>query len=254
MTGQITIDINGYCNNECEMCYQDLDGSELSLDEIVSFVKGNLSSDVVEIGGGEPFLHKDLLEIIAQIVDGGKRVHISTNATFIPKGLLDLREEVRNSTTIQVSLFGGTREVYQKVTKKDFFDRVVKNASRLKKRYKTVISSPIYQENFDTVPKILGIAYGLGIPIRINLTFPEGKGKDVELLKNEQINRLRSYLLIEKIKHGGMVDSPLLHENNCTALERAYGIEKKGVCPADCGKSYITPRREAYACEFLRNG
>ena len=37
----LTIDINGYCNEACKFCYQNLDGSTLSEDEILKLVDEN---------------------------------------------------------------------------------------------------------------------------------------------------------------------------------------------------------------------
>ena len=85
----LTIDINGICNEKCKFCYQDLDGSILSEKEIMGLVNDS-DADVIEIGGGEPFLDKRIVSIIANIRNKGKRVHVSTNATLIPKGLLYL--------------------------------------------------------------------------------------------------------------------------------------------------------------------
>src|SRR3989344_1534958 len=250
----LTIDVNAACNIGCEFCYQDLDGSELSLDEVINHVESGLKTskfDVVEIGGGEPFMYKSLLKLLTSLTDLGKRSHVSTNATFIPRGLLELEDRVRENTIIQVSLHASNPELYREVTKRNLFNNVISNIRKIKEKYETLISSAIYSKNFDDVSNILKLAYELDLPIRINLVIPEGKGKDVKLLVKEQIAKLRNTLLLEKIKHPGKVDSPLLHENTCYALRDAYGIEKQGLCPIDiASKLYIDPRGKKFACEF----
>ncbi len=251
----LTVDINGVCNIGCEFCYQDLDGSVLSEDQVLEIVRSKPDFGIVEIGGGEPLLHKDLAGIIRNIVSDGKKVHVSTNATFIPQSLIDLEKSVRNNVTMQVSLHACNRERYKVVTGKDFFDAVINNARTLKNYYNTVLNAVIYQKNLDQVKGILKIGYDLGIPTRISLVFPVGRGKSVERLTREQVDRLRGVLLVEKIMHPGMVDSPLLHEINCPALSEAYGLERKGLCPLQVGqKDYVDPRGKRLGCEFYHRG
>ena len=63
----LTIDINGTCNEQCRFCYQDLDGSVLSEEVILRAVDEAKSLGVVEIGGGEPFLDKRIVQLIKNI-------------------------------------------------------------------------------------------------------------------------------------------------------------------------------------------
>src|SRR3989338_443295 len=252
----LTIDIYGKCNQDCEFCYQDLDGSMLSTEQVLKIVDESKYSETVNIGGGEPFLHSGILDIINGIRERDRKVHIATDAAIIPKGLLELEDRVREGATMQVSLHASNPELFKRITNRNLFDAVIRNTRRLTERYQTLISTAVYQVNYDDVPNIVDLVVKeLEIPIRVNLVFPEGKGKDVELLRQDQIDRLIGYLLLQRIKTNGLVDSPLVHENNCTALESAYGIEKKGLCPVDCGiKIYVSPRGTTHNCEFLVSG
>lgn len=249
----LTIDINGKCNVECEFCYQDLDGSTLSVDEVMAHVRDG-KPGTVEIGGGEPMLHSGLFEILRKIAEVGGKTHVSTNGTFIPKGMLDLEDGVRDATTIQVSLHAGNPELYREITGRDLFDRVVENTGRFKDVYDTLMTAAVYQRNIDNVPQIVQAAEDLGVHLRVNLVMPVGKGKYVERLDHGQLQQLRSYLFAERL-NGRDISSPLLHFNNCVAIEDAYGIAKKGQCPLDCGiKRYVSPRNEVRACEFVEVG
>ena len=71
-------------------------------------------------------------------------------------------------------------------------------------------------------------------------------------LSPQEVSQLRGLLLVRRLEQNGMIDSPLIHPNDCRALHDAYGIAKKGKCKADCGqKAYINPKGETYRCEFL---
>lgn len=249
----LTIDINAVCNLACRFCYQDLDGSILSKDDILGIADANPGFDTVEIGGGEPFLHKDIIDIISGLQKRGRHVHIATNATRIPEGFLDLEEIMRENIRVQVSLHASNSQLYEKITGKDIFDKVLENTAMLKSRYSSHISSIVYQENFEDVPGIVNLADELTLPIRFNLVYPIRKEADVDLLNPVQVGQLRGYLLGQRLQKGSKIESPLLHTNNCAALECYYGIPKKNFCPVDFKtKKYISPKREEYACEFVR--
>jgi MoaA/NifB/PqqE/SkfB family radical SAM enzyme len=246
----LTIDINGICNESCKFCYQNLDGCFLPEQTIFEAINKNPDLKTVEIGGGEPFLDFRIIKLIKAICEK-KKVHISTNASLIPQGLLDLEESVRQETQIQVSIHGSNSELYQKIHGQDLFEKVVNNTKKIKPRFNTLITSAIYQENFDDVPNLVKLAQTLELPLRVNLVFPIGKGRCIQRLNKQQIEQLRGYLLGQHLSKKGMIDSPLIHTNNCPALEKAYDIEKQGQCPLDYGKVYISPKGEVKGCEFF---
>lgn len=249
----INIDICGKekCNLSCRFCYQDLEG-KLSCDDVLQIVESNPSFERVEIGGGEPFMHEEIVKITKELAKKGKLVHISTNGTLIPDGFLKLEDKLKEKVQIQVSLHASNPVLYQKVTGKELFYTVKDKIQTLKEHYFVTLSSTIYNDNFSDVENIVRLAMQLRTPIRVNLAMPIGKGKDVELLDSKQIDQLTGYLLQERIAKGSLVESPLIHKNKCYALQAGYGIKKKELCPADVGtKKYVSPKGEIYACEFL---
>ncbi len=249
---KLTIDINAYCNEKCRFCYQSLDGTVLPEERILEIIDENPDAKTIGIGGGEPFLDKRIIEFIRHIHDRERNVHISTNATIIPENLLALEEKARKRTQIQVSLHASNPALYEQITGRSLFDRVIGNIKTLKDYFPTLITSAIYEDNFNDVQNIVNLAERLDLPLRINLVFPEGKGKYVGRLNQKQIDQLRGYLLGQRVLKGNKIESSLIHKNNCIAIGKSYGIKKESKCPLDYGKTYVSPNGSVSGCEFYR--
>jgi cyclic pyranopterin phosphate synthase len=124
---------SGACNHRCTFCALDfmeyrprfLDGAILRerLGEM-----GRLGIKSVMYGGeGEPFLHREIGEIIVSTKQSGIDVGITTNGVLFTPALA---ERVLGSTSwIKVSLNAGDRLTYANMhgTQPEDFDRVVKN-------------------------------------------------------------------------------------------------------------------------------
>ena len=214
----LTIDITGRCNLGCDFCYQEEREAELSLEQIMGFANGFRA---VEIGGGEPFLHKDIVELVGMLTSGGKLVHIATNGAYVPEGLFDLGSDKRGRVVVQVSLPAANGSLYRKITNEDALPRVLDNIAVMRERYDIVLSSAIYAKNYEAAEEIMDMARNLSLPLRISLVMPVGKGKDVELLSPWQVDQLRGLLLVRRLEQNGMIDSPLIHPNDCRALHDA---------------------------------
>ncbi len=86
------VELTYRCNVRCEMCQflPLLEGTELSrkkteeisADEIIEFVRTFPRTTVVTLTGGEPFLRKDLPQIIESLAKRNK-IHIITNGTLL---------------------------------------------------------------------------------------------------------------------------------------------------------------------------
>lgn len=249
----LTLDINNpreHCNLACEFCYSwDLEG-QLNLDDIKHIVCQNPGNTLVELGGGEPFLHPEISDIILYLTEKAN-VHIATNATHVPEQVYKLPPQTRDRMHIQVSLHASNSKRYGEITgRPHLFDRVITAIPKLGKHFPTSVNTVAYQQNVDDIPDIVGLIKRYALPHRINLALPIGRGRDVDLLSAEHIAELTAYLLAERMNNT-LLDSPLLHANNCPALESAYGVPKQGACPAESGqKTYFSPHAVS-RCEFL---
>jgi radical SAM protein with 4Fe4S-binding SPASM domain len=121
-----SLEVTARCNNNCRHCYINLPASdraamkkELSVDEI-----GHIADEAVRLGalwclvsGGEPLLRKDFKELYILIKKKGLLVTVFTNATLVTEEIVELFKKYP-PRDIEISVYGTTRETYEKVTRK----------------------------------------------------------------------------------------------------------------------------------------
>jgi radical SAM protein with 4Fe4S-binding SPASM domain len=138
-----TIEITRRCPLECVHCYNNLPmgdsearHGELTLDEY-----RRLLDDLADSGclwllftGGEIFARKDFLDIYTYAKQKGFIITLFTNATMITPQIADYLVEWR-PFVIEVTLYGGTRETYERVTGlPGSYDRCVRGIRLLRDR------------------------------------------------------------------------------------------------------------------------
>lgn len=258
---KLTIDITSKCNLSCEFCYNSEGESSLTLEDMAEIESKYPSAHLFEIGGGEPLLHKDIIPITEYLAEKGKTVNIVTNGTVLNKDFLKLAEKYASQLEIEVSLHASNPQLFKEITGKNMFDKVIENIYEYKKHFTTIITTAVYEKNFDDVKNILLLRRKLDVPIRVSLIFPSGKGKNVRLISQDKIKKLTDILMAEKIFSGNDIMPTLMYadsscssfkSNNCEALTKYYGFKKEGKCPAEAGeKVYISPAKCYKTCEFL---
>lgn len=184
------IDLTNQCNFNCLACWC---RSPLLADKTMPEWEKNLSLslDVIKsvfddlsqmgglrqvkiVGGGEPFMHPDILHIIEYIKNKDKDIQIDINTNFslvdkeVAERLLELEVD-----SLTVSLWAGTPEVYTAVhpnQTEHTFDRI-KNILKFISETKRVKNSPrprvtfhnvIFNLNYENIREMLKFALDVG--------------------------------------------------------------------------------------------
>ncbi len=119
------LELTARCNNDCKHCYINLPVNdktakekELSFSEIM-----RISDEAVSLGafwclitGGEPLLREDFKEIYIALIKKGLLISVFTNAVPIRQEHVDLFKKYP-PRDIEVSVYGVTKETYEKVTR-----------------------------------------------------------------------------------------------------------------------------------------
>lgn len=122
----LDIEMTSRCNNDCRHCYINLPAGdsrarakELSLEEIAGVVGQALPLGTIWclLTGGEPLLREDFSDIYLHLKKKGLLVSVFTNATLISDEHIRLFKKYPPKN-IEVSVYGVTRETYEKVTRR----------------------------------------------------------------------------------------------------------------------------------------
>jgi radical SAM protein with 4Fe4S-binding SPASM domain len=120
------LEITARCNNNCRHCYINLPANdkkakekELTFSQIKRIIDqaADLGAMWCLINGGEPFLREDFPEIYLYLKQKGILVSVFTNATLITDRHIQLFKKYP-PRDIEVTVYGVTKETYEKVTGK----------------------------------------------------------------------------------------------------------------------------------------
>lgn len=132
----------GACNHRCTYCGLDFMGYQARYIDTPIF-KDRLSEmgrlglkSIMYAGEGEPFLHRDMTELIEHTKKSGIDVALTTNGVLFKKEIADI--VLANTEWIKVSINGATKETYAKIhrCKPGDFEKVIENMSYAAKRCK----------------------------------------------------------------------------------------------------------------------
>lgn len=166
----------GACNHRCLYCGLDfmeykprcLDTGILKT-RLTELGKLGLRS-VMYAGEGEPFLHKNMADIISHTKASGIDAAVTTNAVLLQKDIADT--VLANTEWIKVSINGATKQTYAKVhrCKPEDFDTVINNmqyAVKLKKdkKYKCTLGMQLLllPENQHEAVALANLAKSIGM-------------------------------------------------------------------------------------------
>src|SRR5690349_3742779 len=136
------------CNLACAGCGkiaypEHILNQRLSVEECVAAVE-ECGAPIVSIPGGEPLLHKEMPEIVEQIVQRKKFVYLCTNALLLKKRINDYRPSPY--LTFSIHLDGDRDRHDQMVCQDGVFDRAVEAVQlALSKGFRVTINCTLFE-------------------------------------------------------------------------------------------------------------
>lgn len=162
------INVTRRCNLKCKHCYAEAgekwNENELSCTEIKELIDKILNNyNLAEfdkrilLSGGEPFLRKDILDIITYVYIKGGTPLINTNGLLISEGIMDTLRDV--GAELLVSLDGASQESHEFLRGENTFYNTIEKIRQLKGHgVITKLSMTVHSKNINEMEEFIKIA------------------------------------------------------------------------------------------------
>jgi len=200
----LTWEITRKCNLSCAHCLS-ADAmanckDELGLKSCKKFIDelSDLKVFQVNIGGGEPFLREDIIDILNHCHEKGIVTLLSTNATIVDDNIAKKLAQM-NLTYIQVSLDGARSESNDKIRGNGSFIKAINGIETLNRYgFKNLsINTVVTGVNYKEIPEMYRLCKYYKAKMRLARFKPSGRGKNIwdkYHLSSDQMNELSNYL------------------------------------------------------------
>lgn len=199
--------ITDSCNLRCRHCYQSSfsEKNDLPIEKLISvfsniceFLKINNKKLVIDITGGEVFLHNDWKELIDEILNSNitASIGIITNGFFLEDEIIKKIE--RNKILLKVSAEGVEKEVYEFFRGKNY-GKFIDVCEKIKGiRTKKFLMFTILERNWKEVFKIFDFAEKYFFDgVIIERFIPYGLGEKIR----EEIITFESWISVVRYLH-----------------------------------------------------
>ena len=175
--------ITARCNQRCSFCSVPYESRPVTTDmpiatarRAVELVSAYVRAPrVYSIGGGEPLLHPDCLQIGAVCRNDSHDVRLCTNGTLI-RDVTCARDLASIFSAVTISVGGHSARVHDRYRGRGSFALAVKGVKLLKEQGVRVFMRSIRVPGFDET-KTKALARCLDVPLEINSLLPLGRGR-----------------------------------------------------------------------------
>jgi len=243
------------CPLRCEHCFYNSElnkgTNELNLEEIDKIAKNLPDLELLQLSGGEPFMRKDLVEILEVFFKKGvKKVIIPTNGYFTKDTLEKFKRIKEKNFNVQIMIsLDGFKELHNKIRKRDCFDNALKTFDELKKLGANVGFNPalskLNYENYIDLLKFIRKRTNIIDPILV-------RENPKIMLSAEEWKKIKPY--VEKLTLDDL--TPFQKKRKKMLNEVYYNILKNGDLPFKClaGEiiAVLEPDGQVRGCEIRK--
>jgi mycofactocin biosynthetic radical S-adenosylmethionine protein MftC len=247
----VTWEVTYACNLSCIHCLSDSgrkrDG-ELTTEQALRVIDQLAAEKVFQfnIGGGEPFMRPDFLDLMDHAHDRGMVTCISTNGTLIDEPIA--RRLDHPLVYIQVSLDGASEASNDAVRGRGSYKKVLNALDHLRNRdIEVSVNCVLTRHSFPELDKLVELATSYGAKLRVSRFRPSGRGKqswEKLNVEREQMAEFSQWLSRHlAVSTGDSFFSVTTEER------RSLGLNMCGACKLTC---CLSPQGEIYPCAFLQ--
>jgi MoaA/NifB/PqqE/SkfB family radical SAM enzyme len=259
-------EITDQCNYSCGYCIFSAEHTkmpgELDTKEVFAVLRSlhDLQFSHIKWTGGEPFIRKDIMEILAKTADLGFVFDISTNASLINERIARELKEL-HCTMFHVSLDGYNERVQTKARGSNTYEPTIRGIKHLVKAGNYVrIGTVIFTGNEDYLAQTVDTVANLGADeIIFSFMEPAGRMKgDRTIISELPIPEAKERISVLEQKYAGRIlvnysftEEPKECETGmCPAVDRFLYIDNLGkVSPC----TWVVERYQEYkTCDTLK--
>jgi len=248
----VTWEITLECNLHCVHCLSD---AGIPLEDELTAAECRLLVDQlkalkvfqVNIGGGEPFIREDFLDLLGYSHEKGLVTCVSTNGTLIDDRLARHLSRLR-MLYLQVSLDGATAEVNDPIRGQGTYRKILEAIDCFARQgVRFSINTVLTRTNYSQLDELRKLANGYGAELRVSRFRPSGRGKNSRKdlgPEKWQLESFAKWLEGHDLVHTGDSFFCLTSENR-----RRKGLDMCGAAKMTC---CISPSGDVYPCAFLQ--
>lgn len=138
----VQVEVTNACNLKCATCHRDLlypHPQHMELDVFKKAIDEIQPKRVNVSGIGEPFINKDIFEMIAYAGNAGAKVNCATNFTLVERKIEDIVKS--GIGQLKVSIDAARRETYYRIRKKDLYETLIANIKDINETKKRLNST-----------------------------------------------------------------------------------------------------------------
>ncbi len=247
----VTWEVTYTCNLSCRHCLSDAgrkNEDELTTEECRRVIDDLSRMKVFQfnIGGGEPFMRPDFLDLMDYAHEKGMVTCISTNGVLIDAAVAKRLD--KTLVYIQVSLDGATARSNDAIRGRGSYDRALQALEALKDRKIEVsVNTVLTRLNYAELDDLVRLAAFYGAKLRVSRFRPSGRGKTSwsELnVTREQMAEFSEWLGRHlNVSTGDSFFSVSTEER------KSLGLNMCGACKLTC---CLSPTGNVYPCAFLQ--
>ncbi|MDD5441657.1 MAG: radical SAM protein, partial [Candidatus Omnitrophica bacterium] len=174
---KVLFELTYKCNFNCVHCYnvKGTKKKELTTDEVKKILMELVQEGCFHVGftGGEPFMRKDIFEILDFAKNLGLRITVLTNGYLIDRKAADKIVKLGvNLNKIDISFLGADRKTFEGITRKPGSFSKVKNAIKLlrNRNIEVMIKPTLMKQNRERFLEIKEIANKFGCMYKFSPT------------------------------------------------------------------------------------
>lgn len=248
----VTWEITLKCNLHCVHCLSDAgiaSENELTTQECRGLIDQLAALKVfqVNIGGGEPFLREDFLDLLSYSHEKGLVTCVSTNGIVIDHELAkDL--SMLKMLYLQVSLDGATSEVNDQIRGKGTYKKIL-NAMDCLARHRVPfsINTVLTRLNYPQLDTLREMAKDYRAELRVSRFRPSGRGKESKDYLGPDKEQLEAFA--DWINEDDQIRTGDSFFSLTSESRRRQGLDMCGAAKMTC---CISPAGDVYPCAFLQ--